>query len=84
MAEQVRLIVKELYGDPLDTKKIRSRRLQGGNYELYEVTVEGGIIYAVDVYCAGASHAAFIATNEQIEEIFGFEALPDRSSKEST
>lgn len=74
--EQVKLVATDVIGVPTDIKKLRDRRLQGGLYTLYEMEINEMRFYAVDIYC-GNSHACMMVDDEQIEQIFGFEALPD-------
>ena len=78
---QIRIVATEIIGVPTKIEKVRSRRLQGGVYTLYELEINDLRFYAVDIYC-GNSHAAMMADDEQIEQIFGFEALPDPGDKQ--
>ena len=75
--EQVRLVATETIGAPVSLEIVRDRRLQGGLYSLYELVVDNHRFYAVDIL-NNDSHAAMMVDDEQIEQIFGFEALPDR------
>jgi hypothetical protein len=75
---QVRLIATEMVGEPDSIEEVRSRRLQGGLYTLFRVGVGDQTHYAIDIL-SSSGHAAMIVGDDQIEQIFGFEALPDSS-----
>jgi hypothetical protein len=72
---QIKLIAKEMVGEPTSVKYVRQLRGIASTYSLYELEINEMRFYAVDIYNEGM-HAAMMADDEQIEQIFGYEALP--------
>ena len=62
--------------------EVGARAPRGGYYHLFKVETSKDIKYFIAV-TSRSSLNVFPATDEQIEEIFGYEAVPDRSSSSS-
>jgi len=80
---QISLFCTEALEATLDTiEKVRTRSPRGGYYQLFQVIHSKGTDYFL-VVTTTSSLNVFPCDDEQIEAIFGYEAVPDRS-KEGT